>query len=698
LEVGLELRLSILGGGGPRQLPSLSVRFGLADVSVDATGRLAFDADGIAAMQLRQLANCTFRQVLEGSLVTAAASASLERLTIDGGAGGHAALARPVQLKLPGALEQLVSSAVNEWARGLLLKLRQRATCPAPVDYLPSIVDLTTSQTVREIDEIVDDLVGPQGNHTVEPLERFVLSFADDLKKLVGLHGGALRLPARFVDLWVTDPKVGQVGVQLSNLSLSGLDAAFAVELLEPAAPHLLTHTAGAGGAAPLRVAVHMDAYLGGRWHAFDVVLELRNISLELATPLRFDRNALGSLSLGQVLESPSCLAAPLTNLTLDAAGSRLSTPPPRVGGVTLALRSSLHGEGAVQLPDLLPALVLLLPGFSHFLDASLQEGLGWLRAKCAHTPFSPPAPPDARASISRVAAAVIAVAMFATPLLLLLAACALQPRLRLRRRAAREERRRKSSGLSRQGADPLHTPAFLGGDALLGAPAQATLEPAYTLREQPNGEDDAAPADAAAAVGVGGGADADAAAAEWRPDAAAAGGSPAAPLELIAAPLMEEEDDESDSEGEELAAAWAASSAAGAAAAAAAAAAGGGNKRPCGNKRRPLVRLASTSLAQQPMYRGSVWAWLVPGTIFVTFALFLVSAIPALAAGATVDLLLNVTGEPVELLNIFSFTLPGSIHDSWAAGVYPLSLLIALLSGLWPYVKLLLMLACWWA
>ena len=62
------------------------------------------------------------------------------------------------------------------------------------------------------------------------------------------------------------------------------------------------------------------------------------------------------------------------------------------------------------------------------------------------------------------------------------------------------------------------------------------------------------------------------------------------------------------------------------------------------------------------------------------------------------VDLLLNVTGEPVELLNIFSFTLPGSIHDSWAAGVYPLSLLIALLSGLWPYVKLLLMLTCWWA
>lgn len=31
-----------------------------------------------------------------------------------------------------------------------------------------------------------------------------------------------------------------------------------------------------------------------------------------------------------------------------------------------------------------------------------------------------------------------------------------------------------------------------------------------------------------------------------------------------------------------------------------------------------------------------------------------------------------------------------------WKAGVYPLSLLIAIFSGAWPYIKLFAMLACW--
>ena len=57
LGVSLELQLSILGGGGRRQLPPLHVNLSLSGVSVAATGRLALDADGIGEMQLRQLAN-----------------------------------------------------------------------------------------------------------------------------------------------------------------------------------------------------------------------------------------------------------------------------------------------------------------------------------------------------------------------------------------------------------------------------------------------------------------------------------------------------------------------------------------------------------------------------------------------------------------------------------------------------------------
>jgi uncharacterized paraquat-inducible protein A len=39
---------------------------------------------------------------------------------------------------------------------------------------------------------------------------------------------------------------------------------------------------------------------------------------------------------------------------------------------------------------------------------------------------------------------------------------------------------------------------------------------------------------------------------------------------------------------------------------------------------------------------------------------------------------------------------LGNSVKDMWEAGVYPLSLLIAVFSGAWPYLKLLAMFICW--
>ena len=44
----------------------------------------------------------------------------------------------------------------------------------------------------------------------------------------------------------------------------------------------------------------------------------------------------------------------------------------------------------------------------------------------------------------------------------------------------------------------------------------------------------------------------------------------------------------------------------------------------------------------------------------------------------------------------IFEFTLANSVTDMWAAGVYPLSALIAVFSGGWPYLKLLGIASAW--
>jgi uncharacterized paraquat-inducible protein A len=41
---------------------------------------------------------------------------------------------------------------------------------------------------------------------------------------------------------------------------------------------------------------------------------------------------------------------------------------------------------------------------------------------------------------------------------------------------------------------------------------------------------------------------------------------------------------------------------------------------------------------------------------------------------------------------------LANTVRDMWRAGVYPLSILIAIASGGWPYAKLLLMIFAWCA
>ena len=78
-----------------------------------------------------------------------------------------------------------------------------------------------------------------------------------------------------------------------------------------------------------------------------------------------------------------------------------------------------------------------------------------------------------------------------------------------------------------------------------------------------------------------------------------------------------------------------------------------------------------------------------IPLAILGTFALFLSSNS---GTGASVFVVFNV-GRRVQIPSLFDFGLVNSVKEMWEAGVYPMSILVALFSGIWPYLKLILML-----
>ncbi len=62
---------------------------------------------------------------------------------------------------------------------------------------------------------------------------------------------------------------------------------------------------------------------------------------------------------------------------------------------------------------------------------------------------------------------------------------------------------------------------------------------------------------------------------------------------------------------------------------------------------------------------------------------------------GASVLLFLQFGKNPASETELKKFGLVDTVVDMWKAGVYPLSILIAAFSGVWPYGKLFLMSLC---
>jgi len=84
----------------------------------------------------------------------------------------------------------------------------------------------------------------------------------------------------------------------------------------------------------------------------------------------------------------------------------------------------------------------------------------------------------------------------------------------------------------------------------------------------------------------------------------------------------------------------------------------------------------------------------IIPLLLFCTFAMFL-SANTGVGASVFVVMTLGAARD-VTLPSLFDFGLINTIEDMWTAGVYPLSILVAFFSGIWPYLKVVLMILCW--
>ena len=82
-------------------------------------------------------------------------------------------------------------------------------------------------------------------------------------------------------------------------------------------------------------------------------------------------------------------------------------------------------------------------------------------------------------------------------------------------------------------------------------------------------------------------------------------------------------------------------------------------------------------------------WRIFIPLAIIGTFALFISSNS---GTGASVYIVFEI-GRRIQIPSLFDFGLINSVRDMWEAGVYPLSIIVALFSGVWPYLKLILML-----
>ena len=86
---------------------------------------------------------------------------------------------------------------------------------------------------------------------------------------------------------------------------------------------------------------------------------------------------------------------------------------------------------------------------------------------------------------------------------------------------------------------------------------------------------------------------------------------------------------------------------------------------------------------------------YLMPALIGLTICVFLTGNI---TLGASVQALVHLAGGDVTFNNVYTYNLASTVTDTWNGNAQALAAIVSLTSGVWPYLKLFLLLFTWFA
>ena len=87
---------------------------------------------------------------------------------------------------------------------------------------------------------------------------------------------------------------------------------------------------------------------------------------------------------------------------------------------------------------------------------------------------------------------------------------------------------------------------------------------------------------------------------------------------------------------------------------------------------------------------------WMKHVFLIVVFSSIAILVTSNLSIGASVDMVINTNTTTLELPSLFAFSLGNTASELWQSRIYALLLIVVIFSGIWPYVKLILIGLAW--